>query len=538
MKQMKWIAYNKWLFSLWLLFSACASGAMTSQESGNTPISGKLIPAKVPAFVGKKENLLYWLDLTVNQGTNAQLKRMIFRFTRESRISGIERLAVVFPDGSTVEAKKEGADFVVEGLQSLQSATTRIGWNFTLAPNISLTDTFQADEVILLFNDGTENVIRPATSFVNRPALLLRGMGQDQVNTYRIPGLVTTRKGTLIAVFDLRYRNSGDLQGDIDVGMCRSTDQGATWEPTQKIIDMGTFGNLPEEQNGVGDPSILVDSRTNTLWVAGLWAHGFPGRSAWGASGAGLTPQETGQLVLVKSEDDGLTWSQPINITAQCKRPEWHLFFQGPGRGITMRDGTLVFPAQFRDGEGVPWSTLVYSKDHGKSWRVATGAKPNTTEAQVVELSDGQLMLNMRDDRNRTDKGPTNGRAVAITQDLGEHWTVHPSSNGALPESNCMASLLAEKIPFRGVTRSLLFFSNPNDKQARAHMTLKVSSDEGLTWPEDCQAELNSVDSYGYSCLTLVNDSVLGILYEGTRELYFQKIVVKDLLNKMVFPNP
>jgi sialidase-1 len=283
----------------------------------------------------------------------------------------------------------------------------------------------------------------------------------------------------------------------------------------------------------VGDPSILVDRNTNTIWIAGLWVSGIPGQSAWNGSKPGLQPGETGQFVLVSSDDDGITWSQPVNITGQCKRPEWNLFFQGPGRGITMTDGTLVFPAQYKDDQKVPWSTIVYSKDHGKSWAVGKGAKSNTTEAQVVQLPDGSLMLNMRDDRNRTEKGDKNGRAVSITRDLGSSWTTHSSSNSALPESNCMASLISARVKVNGADQEVLFFSNPNDKTSRAHMTLKASLDLGVTWPVAYQTELNSDDSYGYSCLTMVDEQTVGILYEGTKDLYFQKIPVADLLGTL-----
>src|SRR5690606_13957821 len=112
-------------------------------------------------------------------------------------------------------------------------------------------------EIIL----GTENVKLhqevEATTF--RIAHELRNYGMDGVHSFRIPGLVTTPKGTLLAVYDIRRNSSVDMQGDIDVGISRSTDQGRTWSDMHTIIDMGTYAGLPQDQNGVGDPAILVD---------------------------------------------------------------------------------------------------------------------------------------------------------------------------------------------------------------------------------------------------------------------------------------
>ena len=145
-------------------------------------------------------------------------------------------------------------------------------------------------------------------------------------------------------------------------------------------IDMGddpAFGF-----DGVGDPAILVDRETGTIWLAATWSHG---NRSWHGSGPGLSPDETGQLVLVRSDDDGVTWSEPRNITRQVKDPAWRFLLQGPGAGITTRDGVLVFAAQYRSAdespaEGRPSSTILSSRDHGATWQLGVGVKVDTTE--------------------------------------------------------------------------------------------------------------------------------------------------------------
>lgn len=350
-----------------------------------------------------------------------------------------------------------------------------------------------------------------------RIGVALRQHGDDGSKAYRIPGLVQTNKGTLIAVYDIRYRGSGDLPGDIDVGMSRSTDGGTTWEPMRTIMDMG---NDPKwAYDGVGDPAVLVDHSNNRIWVAGTWSHG---NRSWNGSGKGLKPTETGQFMLVSSDDDGLTWSKPVNITGQVKDPKWHFILQGPGSGITMKDGTLVFPAQFRaeDAARTPYSTLIHSKDHGKTWTCGTGVKSNTTEAQLVELEDGVIMINCRDNRG-------GARTVATTRDLGKTWQLHPTDRKALPESVCMASLLKWEVPGVG---ERLFFSNPATTRGRHSMTVKVSKDLGMTWPDSLHTLYDIRSGAGYSCLAPAGDRHLGVLYEGPSEIYFLRIPVNELL--------
>ncbi|PVX50005.1 sialidase-1 [Balneicella halophila] len=365
--------------------------------------------------------------------------------------------------------------------------------------------------------------------------------GQGGIDTYRIPGLITTRKGTLIAVYDIRHNSSKDLQGDIDVGMSRSTDGGQTWQPTDVVIDMGEYGRKPEKLNGVGDPSILYDEKNHTLWVAALWAHGMNEKKmVWTGSRPGMSPRRTGQLVLVKSTNDGKTWSEPYNITSQVKNPDWQLLMQAPGRGVTVGDSVLVFPVQFKekldkpsiDGETyTPFASIIYSKDRGRTWQIGSGAKANTMESQAIVLNDGNLMLNMRDIHNKGNDSKTNGRAIAFTDDFGATWTNHSTSNSALVEPSCQASLIKDEFLVDGNLRSIVLFSNPASKAKRENMSIKVSLDDAESWLPKHTTLIDSGEGRGYSSLTKVDDEHVGILYEGSgADLVFQIYHIKELI--------
>ena len=355
-----------------------------------------------------------------------------------------------------------------------------------------------------------------------RMGVALRLRNDDGSDTYRIPGLVRTKAGSLVAAYDIRYRGGADLPADIDVGTQRSTDGGKTWEPMQVALDMGRDPAFAYD--GVGDPCIFADRETGRLFLAALWSHG---KRAWHGSGPGLSPDETGQLVIATSDDDGRTWSKPRNITAEVKDPTWRLVLAGPGTGITLRDGTLVFPGQFKDANNVPHSTLLWSKDRGASWQIGTGVKDKTTESQLVELADGSIMINCRDDRG-------GARTVAVTRDLGRTWEPHPTDRKALPESVCMASLLRLELPDAGPH---LFFSNPATTRGRHTMTIKVSADDGATWPEHRHTLYDARNGLGYSCLARADATHVGVLYEGLAEMYFLRLPLAELLGGQTRPS-
>jgi sialidase-1 len=358
-----------------------------------------------------------------------------------------------------------------------------------------------------------------------RKVTIIHKQGEFGCHTFRIPAMVATNKGILLAVYDMRYKSRRDLQGHMDIGLSRSTDGGETWARPVPIMDMKQFGGLPEDQNGCSDPNILVNRKTGEILVSAVWTHGKPGTHQWVGKGSepGHSIHKSSQFMMVRSKDDGLTWSEPENWTKRLKDPKWCLFAPAPGNGINLMDGTLVMPTQGRDATGLPFSNFMWSRDHGKSWTLSSPARDNSTECSVAELKDGSIMINIRDNRNRKDKSKTNGRAVSVTHDMGKTWKVHSSDHGFLPEPVCMASLISHDL--KDGPR-VLFFSNPNSKYKREKMTVRMSLDQGKTWPKSI---LLDQKGGAYSSLAMVNDRTLGILYESSvADMVFQKIKLSE----------
>lgn len=412
---------------------------------------------------------------------------------------------------------------LLTGNQNLYPGINFFWVSIEMRPEASLLTKITA-EVTGVTADGQSLPVKcvSAPNVIRRLGVGVRHAGDDGAAAFRIPGLVTTNKGTLLGVYDVRYNSSVDLQEHIDIGLSRSIDGGKTWEKMRLPLAFGEYGGLPAAQNGVGDPSILVDTKTNTIWIVAAWTHGMGNQRAWWSSQQGMDVNHTAQLVLVKSTDDGKTWSEPVNITEQVKHPEWYFLLQGPGRGITMEDGTLVFPIQYIGKDRIPNAGIMYSKDRGETWTIHNHARTNTTEAQVAEVVPGTLMLNMRDNRGGS-------RAVYTTSDLGMTWKEHESSRTALPEPVCMASLISVKAADNVLGKDILIFSNPNTTNARKNITIKISLDGGNTWAH--QLLLDEGENWGYSCLTMVDKETIGILYESSvAHITFQCIKLKDIV--------
>ena len=512
---------------------------------------------QVPVLIERMDNVLYYLRLDAKE--NKVLNEVTLDFGKEVDLSEIQSIKLYYGGTEALQDKNKERFAPVEYISSHTPGKTlaanpsysikkaeitglkgRVvlkadqklfpGINFfwislQMKPE-ALLDTKITSSVASVTLDGMKAPLNIVSQqgIEHRMGVGVRHAGDDNSAAYRIPGLVTTNNGTLLAVYDVRYNSSVDLQERVDIGLSRSTDGGKTWEEMRLPLAFGETGGLPSAQNGVGDPSILVDTKTNHVWIVAAWTHGMGNQRAWWSSHPGMDINHTAQLVLSKSTEDGKTWSAPINITEQVKDPSWYFLLQGPGRGITMEDGTLVFPTQFIDSTRVPNAGVMYSKDRGKTWKMHNYARTNTTEAQVVEVEPGVLMLNMRDNRGGS-------RAVAITKDLGKSWTEHESSRKALQEPVCMASLISVKAKDNVLNRDLLLFSNPNTTKGRHDITIKMSLNGGITWLPEHQLLLDEGSNWGYTCLSMIDKETIGILYESSvAHITFQAIKLKDII--------
>jgi sialidase-1 len=317
--------------------------------------------------------------------------------------------------------------------------------------------------------------------------------GQSGYHTYRIPSLIVTKLGTLLAFCEGRKKNSSDA-GEIDLLLKRSLDGGKTWTKAQIVWH--------DSGNTCGNPCSVVEHDTGVVWL--LVTHNLGTDSE--AQILDGKSKGTRTVWVTKSSDDGVTWSKSADITKDVKAADWTWYATGPGVGIQTKSGRLVIPCDnYIAGSKAQQSHVIFSDDKGKTWRLGGAVGPHCDESQVVELADGSLMLNIRSYRGR------NRRLVTISKDRGETWSKLVEDD-ALIEPVCQASIIRH----RGDKGGLLF-SNPASKK-RERMTVRLSQDEGKTWPV---ARVLHQGPAAYSCLAMLPNDDIGCLYErGDKHAY------------------
>ena len=304
--------------------------------------------------------------------------------------------------------------------------------------------------------------------------------GKDRYHTYRIPALLVTKKGTVLAFCEGR-KNSASDRGDIDLVLKRSTDGGQTWSDMQIIADDG--------DHCMGNPCPVVDESNGIIWLP--------------------LCRDNKRVFLVKSTDDGRTWSKPAEITKQVMDPGWPRIGTGPGHGIQLRNGRLLIPCWAGRGVGFcgqfQVSFVIYSDDGGKTWNRASALDHDASdECEVVELVDGSLYMNMRSRQGKKQ------RAYSFSRDGGQTWSI-VKFDARLPEPSCQGSI----IRFTSTPqfhRNRILFCSPSAPAARTCLTVRVSYDECRSWP--VSKVLYSGPS-AYSDLAVTTDGRVLCLFEA-----------------------
>ncbi|MDR2980794.1 MAG: glycoside hydrolase [Puniceicoccales bacterium] len=294
------------------------------------------------------------------------------------------------------------------------------------------------------------------------------GTGQSPTHTYRIPTLCVTTKNTILAFAELRKNGAGD-SGDIDTVVRRSEDGGKTWSKETVVLDI--------DNHTMGNACPIVDPDSGRITLVAVWNRVHEYKTAPGYG-------DDSRLVYVThSDDDGNTWSKPRNISRDVKQPDWGWYATGPGAGIVKKfpphAGRYIIgvnhnvPAE----KGAYYAHALYSDDSGKTWKSSsTFAARGTNECEVVELSNGDLMLNMRNQST----GHRN-RAISISKDGGGTWS-ETAYDSQLPEPVCQGSIVRHSWP-DGKKPGLILFCNPASQTKRENLILRGSYDEGKTWP-------------------------------------------------------
>ena len=317
--------------------------------------------------------------------------------------------------------------------------------------------------------------------------------GDGGVHTYRIPALVRTRKGTLIAVADARHDSTSDLPARISLVMRRSSDGGRHWTPIR------TLREVPE--GGIGDASLLLDRSNGRIWC--MHAYGPPG-VGFGNSRPGAN---TLQVNAMHSDDDGVTWSAPEDLTPQLKDPAWNGLFATSGTNIQSSKGRLLLPLAVKDEKGVIGSRDGYSDDHGKTWKTGGWAGTGTDESHAVELPDGAILQNMR-----------NGHTRAIARSTDGGSTFGPMEHdAALPDPACNAGIMRTR--WRG--KDILVFTNAADPAKRRLLTVRLSYDGGRTWPA---SRVIQAGPAAYSTVIALPHGYVGVLYERGEKISIERI--------------
>ena len=330
---------------------------------------------------------------------------------------------------------------------------------------------------------------------------------------YRIPAIETTPDGSLLAFAEARKYDRGDpgyKNQDIDLVYRRSSDGGKTWSPMKVIED-------PGELWSAGNPATVLDRTNGRVWL--LYIRCKPGRS----EDTARPGTNDSQVFARTSDDNGATWSEPIDLTRVSRSfddPTWRISFVGPGGMIQDRHGRLVAPCYKHE----PFRAFaLYSEDHGKSWqRSAFVPGEGWDECQLVELADGRLLMDIRQETGSS-------RSFSTSGDGGKTWSAH---RGGLPTSPVECAIERYSMKSAGDDRDRIIWTGPKGPD-RQNLVVRISYDEGLTWPVE---RMIHAGPSAYSDLTILKDRSVGMLWERGIAHNYQFITFTRLTKDFLEP--
>jgi sialidase-1 len=333
--------------------------------------------------------------------------------------------------------------------------------------------------------------------------------GEKGYHTYRIPSLVVAPGGVLLAFCEGRKNGAGET-GGADILLRRSQDGGKTWSEQQLVVG-------GEDDHVWTSPCAVVDKEAKVVCLLITWNRNDDTEEEIRKG----TSVDTRRVYLSSSKDDGKTWSEPLEITPSVKRDNWTWYGTGPGAGIQLERSTPIKGYLFAPGyhavggdDKNSGSHLIWSPDHGEQWFLGMRLGDRNAECEVVELADGGRMLNMKSEGeakcrliSRTLRGDEEGPVDPTKETLG--WS-DPQPQPLLLDPHCQASFRRYSFSDSG-GRDRILFLNPAS-ETRDHMTLRLTYDEGATWPV---SKLLYAGPSASSCLAVLPDGSIGCLYEA-----------------------
>lgn len=497
----------------WLLLLCFFPATIPGLSAGMVYTGSSVISTTLPVGRGASDERVIAVNVITEGSVNPLTLNMIqFNLNGTTRLGDLVGLKIYYTSGNPrlSTAQLFGGSAVLPGTITVNgSQVLNEGSNyFWITADLSdhaLEGDFVKGGIDSITLNGQKYPVIPGVTddqrlIILEHQLLFAGGDYGSV-TFRIPAIRTAGDGSLVVAADARRDVPGDLPNNIDIMVRRSTDRGHSWSEAMTIADFGQYG--------ASDPALVLERKTGDLLCM------F-------ASHRGLfqsTPSDPIRFQVCRSTDHGVSWSAPVECTGQIYAPGWYAAWLASGSTHQLRDGRIVGAVGVRQNSGNTISNfMIYSDDSGGTWHYKPAvASAVGDEAKIVELENGNLMMNIR---NQT----PDCRKIVISQDGGDTWGT-PYFQYDLTDPFVNGDLIRYTSVRDGYDKSRLLFSLAAHPTQRKNLTLFLSYDEGTTWGV---SKVINPGLTGYSCLTILDDGTIGCFYENGEyeqyQLYFARV--------------